>query len=137
MNPKILFAATCLALLGQGPLAARTWTSADGSKTFEGELRALNENAKTVTVVVKGGKLVTFAIGLLSDKDRTFLKEEGAKIILARNSDKGAAEALQDQKIGKKLIKEGILSKIEGETFADYQLTKTPEYYIIYFSASW
>ena len=137
MNHKILFAATCLALLGQGPLAGRTWTSADGSKTFEGVLRALNENAKTVTVLMTGDKLVTFAIGLLSDKDRTFLKEEGAKIILAGNTDKGVGETLQDQKIGKNLIKEGILSKIEGEAFAGYQLTKTPEYYIIYFSASW
>ena len=55
----------------------------------------------------------------------------------ARLADEGAAEALQNQKIGKRLTKAGILSKIEGEVFANHQLTRAPEYYIVYFSASW
>ena len=137
MNPKILLFAASLALLGQGPLAARTWTSADGSKTFEGDLRALSERAKTVTVLMEGGKLRTFKISLLSEEDRNFLKKEGHKIILAASAGKGADNTLQEQKIGKNLAKEGILSKLEGESFVGHKLTKTPDYYIVYFSASW
>ena len=137
MNPKILLFAASLALLGQGPLAARTWTSADGSKTFEGELRALSERAKTVTVLMEGGKLRTFKISLLSEEDRNFLRKEGHKIILAASAGKGADNTLQEQKIGKNLAKEGILSKLEGESFVGHKRTKTPDYYIVYFSASW
>ena len=45
--------------------------------------------------------------------------------------------SLKEQKIGKHLAKKGILSKLEGETFANFQLEKAPEYYLVYFSASW
>ena len=137
MNSKILLVAASLAFIGQGPLAARTWTSADGSKTFEGELRALSETAKTVTVVLEGGKIRTFPISLLSETDRDFLKKEGHKIILAANDGEGAGDTPQAQKIGKNLAKPGILSKIEGKSFAEHQLTESPDYYIVYFSASW
>ena len=137
MNLRLLLATASLALLSQGSLTARTWTSADGSKTFEGELRAVDENRITVSVLMKGGKLVTFATSLLSEKDNAFLKGEEAQMILARLADEGAAEALQNQKIGKRLTKAGILSKIEGEVFANHQLARAPEYYIVYFSASW
>jgi hypothetical protein len=47
------------------------------------------------------------------------------------------AEALKAQKIGSKLGKKGILEKIDGKKFAAYELTKAPEYYVVYFSASW
>jgi hypothetical protein len=137
MNLKILLFTASLALVGQGPLAARTWTSADGSQTFEGELRALSERTKTVTVLMEGGKLRTFAIRLLSETDRNFLKTEGHKILLAASAGEGADDDLQDHKISKNLAKEGVLSKIEGESFAGHKLTKTPDYYIVYFSASW
>ena len=137
MNPKILLFAASLALVGQGPLAARTWTSADGSQTFEGELRDLSETAKTVTVLMEGGKLRTFKISLLSEEDRNFLKKEGHKILLAASDGEGGDNAPQGNKIGKNLVKEGVLSKIEGENFVGHKLTKTPDYYIVYFSASW
>ena len=36
------------------PLWARTWTSADGSKTFEGELKAYDAGTGRATVIVNG-----------------------------------------------------------------------------------
>jgi len=45
--------------------------------------------------------------------------------------------ALKEQKIGKPLAKKGILSRLEGEKFANFQLEKAPQYYLVYFSASW
>lgn len=100
-------------------------------------MRALSETAKTVTVLMEGGKIRTFAISLLSEADRNFLKKEGHKILLAASDGEGTGGTLQGQKIGNNLTKPGILSKVEGTSFAEHQLTKSPDYYIVYFSASW
>ncbi len=68
--------------------------------------------------------------------DEAFIDKKGeAKKILADPAE--AEGALKKQKIGKGLAKEGVLSKLAGKTFAGYQLEKAPEYYIVYFSASW
>ncbi len=57
---------------------ARTWTSADGKSTFEGEL--LNYDAASGDVTVdRGGNKVTFKQNLLSKSDVDFLKDAGAK----------------------------------------------------------
>ena len=70
------------------------------------------------------------------EQDEAFIEKKGeAQKIPA---DSAAVEnALKEQKIGKGLAKEGVLSKLAGKTFAGYQLEKAPEYYIVYFSASW
>ena len=52
---------------------ARTWTSADGQKTFEGELVEYNEKTGQVTVDVAGKKL-TFKEQVLSVADVDYLK---------------------------------------------------------------
>lgn len=52
---------------------ARTWTSADGKSSFEGEL--IEYNAKTGQVTVdRGGKQITFKEQMLSAGDIAFLK---------------------------------------------------------------
>ena len=72
----------------------------------------------------------------LSEADRTFLEENGKAA--ADAADPADVEAsLKGQKIGKPLAKKGILSKLEGEKFANFQLEKAPQYYLVYFSASW
>ena len=40
---------------------ARTWTSADGSKTFEGELQSYDAGSGTVTVTLPNGKQMNFS----------------------------------------------------------------------------
>ena len=70
------------------------------------------------------------------EPDEAFIEKKGAtKEILAATA--GVDKALKEQKIGKGLAKEGVLSKLAGKRFAGYQLEKAPEYYIVYFSASW
>ncbi len=59
---------------------ARTWTSADGSKTFEGDLVSCDDNSVTVR---RGIKQMTFKLALLSEEDQKWAKEEGAKIAAA------------------------------------------------------
>lgn len=53
-------------------LQARTWTSADGSRTFQGELRKYHPETGLVEVVVNG-RLIKFNQEMLSAEDRTFL----------------------------------------------------------------
>lgn len=56
---------------------ARTWTSADGSKTFEGELKSYNPATGHVTVTMASGKSLTFEQAKLSKADIAFLAGKG------------------------------------------------------------
>lgn len=58
-------------------LQARTWTSSDGSKTFDGDLKAYEPDTGVVTVVMAGNREVTFTQDKLSEDDIAFLKETG------------------------------------------------------------
>ena len=136
MKKNYLIVSGLAALLSLGTLTARTWTSADGKKTFKGELKAIDKAAGKITVLLSSGKTVSFSTELLSDADKEFIRENEAAI---ENVGAGAQAggALNEQKIGRGLAKEGVLSKLAGKTFAAYKLEKAPEYYIVYFSASW
>jgi hypothetical protein len=86
---------------------ARTWTSSDGSKTFEGELESYVPETGIVVVKQTAGKKsnLTFHQDKLSAADIAFLKEQGPK-------KHGAKDA------GKKAIKVFILagqSNMEGQ----------------------
>ena len=132
MKLKYLLAAGMAVTLGIGLVSARTWTSADGSKKFEGALKTYDKEAGKVTMIMRNGRSLTFDITKLSDGDKTYLDENGNAA-----GGNNVAEALKAQKIGSKLGKKGILEKIDGKKFAAYELTKAPEYYVVYFSASW
>jgi hypothetical protein len=58
----------------------RTWTSADGSKNFEAELKSYDEPTGTVVVARTSGKISTFNQSILSAEDIEFLKTEGVKL---------------------------------------------------------
>ncbi len=116
------------------PADARTWTSADGASTFAGKFVEYDEAAAKVTIT-KGFRDITFGIDKLSEADREWLKEQQAK---AKDAEAASASAKQfaAQKIGAKL-REGVLSKLDDGKFADYTMTTAPEYYVVYYSASW
>ena len=134
MKLKYLLAVGMAATLGIGLLPARTWTSADGTKTFEGDLKSYDKATGKVTVALPNGKTLTFGTDKLSDADKTFLAEQPKA---AAEGGEDVAEALKEQKIGSKLLKKGILQKLDGKKFANFELTKAPQYYLVYFSASW
>jgi len=76
MTLKQILATAMIAGLGLGLLPARTWTSADGSKTFEAELGRYDKATGKVTVVLnKNGRSMTFRIDKLSDADKSFLAD--------------------------------------------------------------
>lgn len=56
---------------------ARTWTSANGAKTFQGELKSYDVASGKVTVTKPNGRHMTFKQDKLSADDVTWLKENG------------------------------------------------------------
>lgn len=70
--------ALMLALLFLTEARARTWTSADGAKTFEGELKSYDPASGMVGVTLANGKAMNFNQEKLAAADVDFLKEQGA-----------------------------------------------------------
>jgi hypothetical protein len=56
---------------------ARTWTSADGADTYEGELKAYNPATGLVRVTLADGKEMVFSKSVLSPADIAYLNERG------------------------------------------------------------
>ena len=75
-NRLILAAVTSLLLTGAH---ARTWTSADGSKTFEGKLKSYDAEKGMVTMILSNGNSMSFKKSKLSEADITFVKKNGKK----------------------------------------------------------
>ncbi|MEI6178703.1 MAG: sialate O-acetylesterase [Verrucomicrobiota bacterium] len=73
-NSLLMAAITSLLLTGAH---ARTWTSADGAKTFEGELLSYDPATGAVGVTLAGGKAMKFSQKALSEADIAFLEKQG------------------------------------------------------------
>lgn len=130
---KLIVSIAAIAALATG-LEARTWTSADGSKTFEGEIRSVDAAKGTVTVIMKNGSGLTFSKDKLSKEDIVFIEEWAASQPAAGSA--AAGEPDTTSVIGAKLAK-ATLHKVDGNRMKRAELTKAPEYYVLYFSASW
>ena len=132
MKAKILLTIGLCAGLGSGVLLGRTWTSSDGTKTFEADFKSFDKEATKVNVIMKNGRTMTFGLDKLSEDDRIWIEKQPSE------QDKAAeAEALKefdDSELGKALKNLKIL---EGRRFIKHKLETPPEYYILYFSASW
>jgi len=68
--------ATFLLVLG---VQARTWTSADGTQTFEGELQSYDAASGKVSVTLPNGKRMAFLREKLSAEDIVWLKKNANK----------------------------------------------------------
>ncbi len=88
-HPRKAFITAILACFLITAAHARTWTSSDGGKTFEGELKSYDEATGTVVVTARNGSKMTFKQEVLSADDIAWLKAEGNKPAAAASS--GAA----------------------------------------------
>jgi hypothetical protein len=74
-----------IVFLGMGFLLslaeARTWTSSDGDRTFEGELDSYDAVNGKVTVILKNRRKLTFNQNKLSEEDIVWLKKNGNRFI--------------------------------------------------------
>ncbi|MGB0774922.1 MAG: hypothetical protein ACPG32_01920 [Akkermansiaceae bacterium] len=128
MKKTLLF--TLATITAFGISHARTWTSSDGSKTFEGTY--VSSTDSSATVLIKGRKR-TFKLSLLSEADRKWIKTEEKR--LAEEAAKAPTGKLEDQKVGKRLM--GKTVKLEGDKYVSQDTKKVPEYYMVYYAASW
>lgn len=130
-----LFSTLLFAVAATLPLVAsaeeRTWTSSDGSRTFEGRLRSFDPGSGTVSVVTSEGRLLEFTAEKLSEGDREFLQNWKPS-----SADSPAAGPDTESEVGGKVAK-ARLHRIDGERYRRAELEKTPEFYLFYFSASW
>ncbi len=111
---------------------ARTWKSADGSKSFEGEFVEFKDGQ--VTVKRANGRRMTFPEAVLSEGDREWVKAELVRIEKEAER-KAEAEKLAGAEIPSAL--EGKLVKLSGKSFKKYEPATPAKYYLLYFSASW
>ena len=109
---------------------SRTWTSADGSKTFEGDFRSYNATTGEVSIV-RDGTLIRVKKELLSEADIKFATEVKAEV-----TTESIAEELKEQKVGA-VLANSKLHRLDGKRFRKAEIEAVPEYYLLYFSASW
>jgi hypothetical protein len=107
------------------PLSARTWTSADGSRTFDGELVAYDEDSGAVKVELANGKELNFKQEILSEADIAFLKETGTL-----KPEPKATEAPASPASGGGAVKDvsGALPRPDGK---EADMTKPVQVYIL------
>lgn len=132
---KTLIGVTCFSAFLALSAQARTWTSADGSKTFEADFKSLDGD--TVTVV-KGYSQRSFKLSILSEADQKWAKEEAArlaKLDIEKAETKAAETKAANGSFAKSIANK--LEKLDGKRFKKYKFDKTPEYYILYYTASW
>ena len=129
---KRIFLLVAIVGLLSGDARARTWKSSDGTKTFEGTLRSYDKNTGTVKVINARGQLLTFNQSVLSGEDREFLLAESLK----SSGPADPTAELEKTKVGKQ-VAGAKLKLVDGKRFKSAKLDKAPEYYILYFSASW
>lgn len=129
---KLTYLLLLITSIGLGVCSARTWTSADGKKTFEADFRSFNPTTGEVAVV-KNGQMLKFKKEMLSEADIKFVtefkKESGSPAELVEAK-------LAEQAVGAKLVKTD-LHRLDGKRFKKTTMEAAPEYYLLYFSASW
>lgn len=77
LNFNFLATVAVALILSLPAASARTWTSTDGSQTFEGELLSYDSATGNVGVTLANGKQMVFSQDKLSAGDIDFLKEKG------------------------------------------------------------
>jgi hypothetical protein len=85
----------CLLFLSHAA-QGRTWTSADGARTFEGELKAYDPDKGALTVTLANGKGLSFTQDKLSAADIAFLKEQGKFPADKSAASAGSVKAIPD-----------------------------------------
>ena len=109
---------------------ARTWTSADGEKTFEGEY--ISSTSKSVTLI-KGKRKTSIRISRLSTADQAWINQEQLRDTSPLK--KKSAQPISKQVVGKRLINQTF--RATEKRFVTQNITKSPQYYFLYYSASW
>jgi hypothetical protein len=113
-----------------------TFKSADGSKSFSGELNRYDPATKTVTVLVER-KTQTFQIDLLSEEDQTYVIEQGKQLAITKDIDitlkayTEKSEKKTSERIEDRVYPRGYVITIKNrskEDFKNLELSYTMHY---------
>ncbi|GEM_PF-6640190 len=129
MITKFTFA-TLAALIMASVTQARTWTSSNNVTTFEAEYVSSTERS---LVFIHRGKKETIRISRLCAADQTWIAKERQRD--ANPPKKISYQSLRKQKVGKKLINQTF--RVKNKQFVTENIRKVPQYYLLYFAASW
>lgn len=131
----LMLSLTLAALCGASPAESRKWTSADdASKTFEGEMTAAKGDS--VTIKMKTGRVMAVPLSKLSQADKDYVAAE-AKAKEEASSAAAAAEKLKTSEVAKAIAGKTVI--LDGKKLKKHDIfaTKAPEYYPLYWGASW
>ena len=129
MSHSFLLIALATAIMAN-PLQARTWTSSNGVTTFVGEYVS---STKKSLVFLHKGKKETIRLSRLSEADQAWIAKENQRDLAPHK--KVSYRSLREQIVGKKLINHTFRAK-DGR-FVSENIRKVPQYYFLYFAASW
>lgn len=131
----IILTLLAAALCSASHAEVRKWTSAeDALKTFEGELTTVKND--TVTIKMKNGSSVSLALAKLSTGDREYISaQEKEKAAAAATAE--ATAKLKDSPMAKALDGSTVILNGKKLKKHDVLANKTPQYYLIYWGASW
>ena len=110
----------------------RAWTSDEGTKTIYGKFKSYDKDTGVV-IIIEGSRKLSLNIDHLSEANREWLEKQALE---GKAEVADILEELDKQVIGCK-IKKGVLSKLEGDHFFDFTMSHAPDYYVVYYSASW
>lgn len=99
---KVLLTALLTGLLssaGSAKLVARTFYSADKSKSFKATLTAFDEEKKQVKVRTAKGKDITFKLSVLSEECKAYVAEHASEVAVA------TALSISFEKVKEKKVK--------------------------------
>lgn len=140
----------------------RLWTSADGTKAFEGDFIKFENGG--VYVRLESGKQIQFLLSVLSQADQDFvlraqqiLDETNAEVRQATpqvqpppTQPTPSSQASQPEAQGVLPTKQSatvrqptfqaispFLTRFDGRAFQPVRLRQIPQYYVIYYGASW
>lgn len=112
MRPTFFIAALAM-LAGVASADVRDFTQKDSGKTIQGEIRGVNSQAGTVTIILPDAKVVTFKQDMLVEADREFIATWAKENAFATNIRLGASKTTGERSANKgevyqvKLRKEG------------------------------
>ncbi len=138
---KTLFTSLCVASLLSTKLCARMWSNSDKSKTFRGTYQNYDADSKKVTIARSNGRKTTFKIDMLSQADKDWIatkakeEEEKKKAEEKEKAKANIGDTLEEQPIAKNIYKN--LTQLKGSKLKKAEFQFIPEYYLLYFSASW
>lgn len=138
---KIFIGTLCVTSLLSTGLSARTWSNSDNTKTFTGKFKKYDADNKKVTIIRSNGRKTTFKIDMLSQADQEWIAEkvkeeaEKEKEAAKENAKANIGDTLEEQPIAKNIYKN--LTQLKGKKLKKAEFQFAPEYYLLYFSASW